>query len=97
MLINSPGLRFEDKLLLVFIWLVKYPDYSELALQFGTSITIVSNIITSYMDVLVVYFSQCIPNSEWKGKKHSSLSHRIIAIIDGTLHATIDLSKIVRF
>jgi hypothetical protein len=83
-------LTFEDKLLMVFIWLVKYPDYSELATQFGTSITIVSMIISQYLDVLVIYFSRFIPNENWDKilKPHSSLSNRVVAIIDGTLHAT---------
>lgn len=81
------GLSFEDKVLLVFIWLVKYPDYSELATQFGTSVTLVSRIVTGYLDVLCAYFSQFIPDKEWNTRKPSTLSNRIVAIVDGTLHA----------
>jgi hypothetical protein len=68
-------LSFEDKLLLVFIWLIKYLDYSELSTLFGISITVVSQIITGYLDALVPYFTQYISNKQWTNRKPSTLSN----------------------
>jgi hypothetical protein len=79
-------LTFEDKILMVFLWLVKYPDLSELAILFGTSKTVVGRIVDNWLDVLCRFFSKFVPN-EFFGSESSSLSSRIIGIVDSTIHA----------
>lgn len=88
---------FANRVLCVFIWLVKYPDYSELAILFGVGVSTISSLVNrlgailssscfSYVDVLVPYFAQYISN-QTLSKITSSLSNRIVAIIDATIHA----------
>jgi hypothetical protein len=42
-------MKFANKILCVFIWLVKYPDYSELALTFSVSIFTISLVIRRFV------------------------------------------------
>jgi hypothetical protein len=84
--IVSLSLSFENIILLVFIWLVKYPDYTFLAVTFGTSRTIVCEIINNIIPLLAAHFATFIPNRV-ESVMTSSLSENIVCVIDSTLHA----------
>jgi hypothetical protein len=81
------NLTFADKVLMLFVWLVKYPSYGKLSELFGTTLTVVSTIITHYHHHFVVYFKRYIPNKFQKHCSTSVLSNNIVAIIDSTIHA----------
>jgi len=76
---------FQDKILLIFVWLVKYHDYATLSELFGTSPTIISGLIKLLLPHLVEHFLEFIRN-EVDCEEHSSLSESIVCVIDGTIH-----------
>ena len=80
-------LMFENIILLVFIWLVKYCDYSVLETLFGTSKAVVGNLIDFLLPELAAFFLGFIAD-EIRSLTSSVLSKRIIAVIDSTIHAT---------
>lgn len=45
-------MTFANRVLCTFIWLVKYPDYSELASLFGVSISTISSLIRGCVALL---------------------------------------------
>jgi hypothetical protein len=81
------SLLFEDKLLLLWIWLVKYPDYSELGQLFGVSVPVVCRLIHTLHPLLVHHFIRFIPNQLSDSPLTSVLSDKIVAIVDSTIHA----------
>lgn len=56
------ALTFEDKLLLLFIWICKYQDYHTLGLLFGISPTVISGLIDTALPKLAEAFLVFIPN-----------------------------------
>jgi hypothetical protein len=78
---------FEDKILLVFMWMMKYSSYAELSTQFGISSYTVSKLIDVTLPLLVEFFVAYIPE-EVDCSTASHLSNHIIAIIDATIHPT---------
>jgi hypothetical protein len=81
-------LTFKDKILLGFVWIVKYEEYSTLTALFGISKTVISTLIDKMLPLLASYFIQFIPNKIGSNARTSSLSRRIISIVDSTIHAT---------
>lgn len=79
-------MTFANKLLLIFIWLVKYPDYSVLCQIFGTSTTVVSSILHNTLPYLVDHFIQFIPGRLSGTEPTSHLSPLIKCVIDATIH-----------
>jgi len=79
-------LSFENKVMLLIIWIVKYPDYYLLSRLFGTTKSVVSKLLEVMLPLVAHYFLKFIPN-EIQSKSTSSLSKNIVAIIDSTLHA----------
>lgn len=77
---------FENKILCVFIWVVKYCDYSVLSFLFGSSNAVISILITTILPFIAGHFAQFIPN-RIESELTSSLSSSIIAVIDSTIHA----------
>jgi hypothetical protein len=80
-------LTFENKILLVFLWIVKYVDYSVLSFLFGTTKSVVSMLIDCLLPRLASHFISYISN-EVQSNTTSSLSTNIVAVIDSTIHAT---------
>jgi hypothetical protein len=80
-------LLWEDKVLLAWIWMVKYPHYNELGQLFGVSVPVVSRIIHILHPLLVQHFIRFIPNQLSTNPITSTLSNKIVAIVDSTLHA----------
>jgi hypothetical protein len=76
---------YQNRILLVLLWIIQYVKYSVYSSTFGVSEFIVSTVIKETLPILVAYFMQYIPN-ECISTKHSVLSHRIRYIIDGTVH-----------
>ena len=48
-------MTFGNKILCVFIWLVKYPQYSELATLFGVSVPVIGSLLSKYVSL----FTHC--------------------------------------
>ncbi len=89
---KAVNLTFENKLLLLFIWLVKYVDYSVLSTLFGVSKAVIGVLIEDMLPQLSAHFLNEIPDEVITGTT-SSLSTKIIAVIDSTIHATKSLRK----
>lgn len=79
-------LRFSNKILLLFFWIVKYHDYATLAWIFGSSRPVIVQLIDLALPLLVGHFVKFIPN-RIESDKTSSLSSNIVAVIDSTIHA----------
>jgi hypothetical protein len=80
-------MAFEDKLILIFLWIYKYPDYATLSELFGVSPAVISNLIDGILPHLAEFFLQWIPNDINPEAESSSMSKKIVAVIDSTLHA----------
>jgi hypothetical protein len=54
----SVGTRmsFANKVLCTFIWIVKYPDYSELSALFGVSISVINTVLQRFVECYLVSF-----------------------------------------
>jgi len=85
-------MTFENKLLLILLWIVKYPEYASLSVMFGVSKSVISVLLNVGLPLFVDYFSQFVKN-EIESDSTSSLSHRIVAVIDSTIHTTKKPSK----
>jgi hypothetical protein len=85
-------LTFANKILLIFFWIVKYHDYATLAWIFGSSPAVISVLIDVALPLLAIHFLRSIPN-RIESDTVSSLSHRIVAVIDSTIHARRKASK----
>jgi hypothetical protein len=83
---------FENKVLLFFVWIVKYVDYSVLETLFGISNAVIGKLFEFLLPEIASYFLTHIPD-EIVTDSTSSLSKKIIAIIDSTIHATQKPSK----
>jgi len=77
---------FENKVLLLIIWVVKYPDFYLLAGLFGTSKSVVSRLLDVSLPLVAHHFLKYITN-QIDSNSTSSLADNIVAIIDSTLHA----------
>jgi hypothetical protein len=88
----AQSMTFEDKVLMVFIWITQYPRYFVLATTFGVSISVVSRAITETLPLLVGFFSQYIPNKV-ESDPVSHLSNRIIKVVGSTIHPTLKPSS----
>jgi len=84
----ATSIYFEDKILLMFIWIVKYVDYSILSQIFSIYPAVISNLITVLIPLLVGHFVKFIPNEIDADTKTSQISENIVAVIDSTIHAT---------
>lgn len=80
-------LSFANKVLLFFIWIVKYVDYSVLSSLFGVSKSVIGVLIERMLPELSAHFLNEIPN-QIVSNSTSSLSKNIIGVIDSTIHAT---------
>jgi len=89
---KAVNLTFENKVLLLFIWLVKYVDYSVLSTLFGVSKAVIGVLIEDMLPLIAAHFLNEIPD-EIITDTTSSLSSKIIAVIDSTIHATQSLRK----
>jgi len=85
-------LSFEDKILLVFFWIVKYLDYALISHIFSTTPAVVTSLLETILPLLVEHFVKFIPNAI-NSELTSKLSSKIVAIIDSTIHATKKPSK----
>jgi hypothetical protein len=79
-------LTFQNKVMLLVIWIVKYPDYYILGRLFGTSKSVVSYLIEALLPIVCHAFLQFIPNKV-QSDTTSTLSENIVAVIDSTIHA----------
>jgi len=89
---KAVNLTFENKVLLFFIWLVKYVDYSVLSTLFGVSKAVIGVLIEDMLPLISSHFLNEIPD-EVITDTTSSLSSKIIGVIDSTIHATQKPSK----
>lgn len=80
------SMTFENKILLVFVWIVSYPTYAVLATMFGVSKSVISDLITTALPHVMSFFVQYIPNSVSSCITTSALSEDIFTVIDGTVH-----------
>ena len=80
-------ITFSNKILLLFVWIVKYPNYSLLSSMFGTSCGAISKLIKFGIPLLVEHFSHYISN-KLESDTTSHLSNQIVAVIDATIHPT---------
>jgi hypothetical protein len=78
-------LSFENKTLLLFIWIIEYPSFGILATMFQCSSAVISTLIKNALPYLVDFFVGFIPNSV-ESAVTSCLSESIIAVVDGTVH-----------
>ncbi len=78
---------FEDCLLMTLYWMIHYPRYAVLSSEFGVSEFVVSMTIQATLPYLVEHFVSFIPNTRVSDHT-SSLSSRIMNVIDGTAHFT---------
>ncbi len=85
-------LTFENKIFLFFLWIVKYPEYSVLSTLFGVSKSVVGSLIDFILPLIAAHFLSYIPD-EIVTSSTSSLSRKICAVIDSTIHATNKPSK----
>jgi hypothetical protein len=83
---------FENKVLCLFVWIVKYCDYAVLSIMFGSSNAVISSLITSLLPFVAGHFSRFIPGVI-KSDLTSSLSSSIVAVIDSTIHARTKSAK----
>jgi hypothetical protein len=85
-------LSFENKVLCLFLWIVKYCDYPVLSFLFGSSNAVMSGLITTLLPYLAGYFICFIPNAI-ESDLTSSLSSSIVGVIDSTIHARTKSAK----
>lgn len=78
-------LTFPNRMLLVFVWIVKYPDYSLLFQIFGASSAVISQLIHTTLPLLAEHFVAYIP-LRLTSPITSHLSPLIRCVIDATIH-----------
>ena len=86
---QATTLRFEDKILLIFHWLVQYVDYKVLAQRFGTTTPVITALFTAALPLLVGHFTRAIPNrlANDSTRQASALSDQIVAVITQAQHS----------
>ncbi len=67
--------QYENKIILMLIWLIQYPRYSVLSVKFGVSEFIVSKIVEKMLPYFVSRFSRFIPHRR-VSSRHSELSKK---------------------
>jgi hypothetical protein len=70
---------FADKLLLVFYWLVDYPLYTALAAEFGTTITVVADLLREALPALATHFARFLSNEPGAVRK----TERLVSVMGG--------------
>lgn len=78
-------MTFPNKILLIFIWIVKYPDYSLLTQIFGCSPAVISCLLSAGLPLLMEHFNQYIP-LRVDSLLSSHLSPLIKCVLDSTIH-----------
>jgi len=78
-------LTYNNKILMIFMWVVHYPRYALLAALFGVSVRTVSVNISEMIIILSEFFINFIPDGKINNA-HSAMSTKICYIVDGTIH-----------
>ncbi len=78
-------MTFPNKILLILVWIVKYPDYSLLTQIFGCSPAVVSCLLSTGLPILMEHFNQYIP-LRVTSPLTSHLSPLIKCVLDSTIH-----------
>ena len=73
---------------MIFLWIVKYIDYATIYLIFGISPPVTTVLLDAFLPYLAAHFVKFIPN-EIESDYTSSLSSKIVCVIDATIHPTL--------
>ncbi len=79
------SMTMENKLLLVMLFVIRYPSGVDLGIQFNVSGSYVSSIIDEMLPHCVEFFSKFVPNKN-RSDTHSVLHQYVKYIMDDTVH-----------